>query len=406
MKLETLRKKYPVFVYQRYSYKIAAGDLRITFQFKAEPDLFFHPKIVIKNVSEELLREIDKKALNNLIFHLGLIEIPSYWKAACSPEIIIKAGALDKNQVAWWKKLILEGMGQFFYENQINWKTPDFLKITSNPGIAAQALGLFEGELKDRTLVPFSGGKDSIVTLEKLLERNDDPVLFMINPSKATKRAAVISGVKKQAILKREIDQNLIVVNEQGYLNGHTPFTAVLSFTALLSAVLFDCQNIAFSNEKSADEGNVEYLGKIINHQWAKSSTFEKMFKEYAKKYLVKNINYSSFLRKYSELEIAKMFVQYPKYFSAFSSCNKGLKTGVKWCCDCPKCLFTYLMLSPYLTEKQLVKIFGKNLLKEKKMWPLLKKLTGESGQKPFECVGTYQESKLALELNKKKRSI
>jgi hypothetical protein len=98
------------------------------------------------------------------------------------------------------------------------------------------------------------------------------------------------------------------------------------------------------------------------------------------------------------------MFAKYPKYFPVFSSCNKGIKTGERWCCQCPKCLFTYLALSPYLTEKQLLKIFGKNLLKDKKLWPLLKRLTGKSGIKPFECVGTYKESKLALKLNARQR--
>jgi len=411
-KLASLRKKYPAFIYQKYSYRLQRGDLMISFSFKAEPDIVFKPRIVIKNIPDGRLEKIDKKALNNLVFHLGLMEIPSYWKATCSPEIIIRAGALDKTQAAWWHDLIMNGMGQFFYENKINYREPDFLKISVNPGIAAPALETLEIDFKNRFLVPFSGGKDSVVTLEKLkAEKEGSPIglrpreigLFLVNPTRPTQKTVRVSGVKKQIAVIREIDEKLLVLNKNGYLNGHTPFTGVLSFLSVFGAVLFDYKNIAFSNEKSADEGNATYLGKNINHQWAKSSEFEKMFKGYCRKYLAKNINYCSFLRKHTELQIAKMFVKYPKYFPVFSSCNRGPKTGARWCNNCPKCLFTYLVLSPYLTEKQLLKIFGKNLLKDKKLQPLLKKLTGESGIKPFECVGTKKESRLALRLSLKK---
>ncbi len=67
--------------------------------------------------------------MNNLVFHLGLMEIPTYWKATCSPEIVVKAGPLNKEQIKWWKDLIIKGMGQFFYENKIDWRSSNFLKI-------------------------------------------------------------------------------------------------------------------------------------------------------------------------------------------------------------------------------------------------------------------------------------
>jgi len=404
MKAETLRKKYPRFVYQKYFYRLKKGDLKIYFYFKIEPDIVFKPRVTIKNIPERRLEKIGKRALNNFVFHLGLMELPSYWKATCCPEIAVQAGFLDKNQTDWWHDLIIKGMGQYFYENKIDWRDPNFLKISVNPGIAAPALEATDLKLKDGYLIPIGGGKDSIVTLNLLKERKERINCFLLNPSRAAKRTVRIAGFKAPIKAKRRIDSNLLVLNSKGYLNGHTPFTAVLAFLSVFCAVLFDYKNIAFSNEKSADEGNVIYFGENINHQWAKTSEFEKMFKSYSQKYLAKNVNYFSFLRKYSELQIAKMFAKYPKFFPAFSSCNKGIKTGERWCNACPKCLFTYLMLSSYLTERQLLKIFGKNLLKDRKLLPLLKELTGEKGIKPFECVGTYKESRLALKLNAHKR--
>jgi len=408
-KVDFFRKKYPKFIYEKYSYKISGNNLEIFFDFEIPPDLKFKPKIIIENGNPKLIKRVGDRALNNLVFHLGLMEIPSYWKATCSPEIIIKAGSLNKRQINWWKDLIINGMGQFFYENKIDWTRPNFLKISG--GQALSKLNKFDGKLKNRYLVPFAGGRDSIVTLESLKKSANwrkEIALFMVNPTERILKTVKVSGIKKQIIVKRIIDKKLLELNKKGYLNGHTPFTALLSFLSVLCAILFDYKNIVFSNEKSADEGNLKYLGKIINHQWAKSSQFERMFKKYCKKYLVKNVNYFSYLRKYGELEISKMIIKYPKYFSVFSSCNASMRIGAKqirWCGNCPKCLFVYATLYPFLNKKDLLKIFGKDIFDpstssgQEKLLPIMKSLMGQEKPKPFECVGTKKEGQLAFKL-------
>jgi len=335
-KVKFLRKKHPRFIYRGYSYKVVKNNLKIIFSFRLEPDIRFRPEIIIKGINQSRFKKIGERVLNNLVFHLGLMEIPSYWKAACSPEIVIRAGYLNKEQIAWWHDLTMQGMGQFFYENKINYRKPDFLRITSNPKIEVKPQEIASFELLDRYLVPLGGGKDSIVTLEKLKRQKKKINCFVVNPTKAAKNVLRIAGIKNPVIVERKIDPALLKLNKKGYLNGHTPFTAVLSFLSVLGAVLFDYQNIAFSNEKSADEGNVRYLGKIINHQYAKTTAFERKCKTYCQKYLAKNVNYFSFLRRYTELAIAKMFTRHPKYFSVFSSCNIASKIGDRWCGQCP----------------------------------------------------------------------
>jgi len=382
---------------------LIGSNLKIVFDFRIEPNIRFKPEITIKNTEKAMVKKIGKQALNNFVFHLGLMEIPSYWKATCSPEIIIRAGYLNKEQIKWWRDLIIKGMGQFFYENKIDWRAPDFLKIIINLSIAAPSLATSVLELKDRYLVPVGGGKDSIVTIQRLKKQKKELSSFLVNPTRAAKGVVRLAGVKESMVVERKIDPVLLKLNRKGYLNGHTPFTAVLSFLSVFCAVLFDYQHIAFSNEKSADEGNVRYLGKMINHQYSKSSEFERKFKNYCKKYLTVNLNYSSFLRKYTQLEIAKMFAKYPKYFSAFSSCNIATKTGDRWCGRCPKCLFVYATLYPFLEKKQLLRIFGRDLFENKNLLPVMKSLIGQGSHKPFECVGTYQESQVAFNLSLKK---
>ena len=88
-KFSFLRKKHPRFVYRSYAYKLIGSNLKIVFDFRIEPNIRFKPEITIKNTEKAMVKKIGKQALNNFVFHLGLMEIPSYWKATCSPEIII-----------------------------------------------------------------------------------------------------------------------------------------------------------------------------------------------------------------------------------------------------------------------------------------------------------------------------
>jgi hypothetical protein len=154
----------------------------------------------------------------------------------------------------------------------------------------------------------------------------------------------------------------------------------------------------------------------MINHQYSKSFDFEKKFREYSQKYLTSSVNYFSFLRPLYEIQIAKLFSKYPKYFDVFLSCNEAYKTYSgkklpirKWCGSCPKCLFVFTTLYPFIEESELVKIFGKNLFEDpegkpsasyragKKLLSIMKQLIGEEKFKPFECVGTKKESLIAF---------
>ncbi len=414
-KIENLRKRYSRFFYRGYAFDWKGKDLVITFNFEVPPDISFQPKIVVRNAPK-------RKHIENLVFHLGMMEIPSYWKTTCSPNIIVEAGYLNKQQINWWHDLIMKGMGEYFYKNKINFTQPNFLKIklpTSHGDRNIKLIESFRGKLQERTLIPLGGGKDAIVTLELL--KKIPHQAFVLNPKQEHKAILKIAGLPgRQAgeqnpiIVERTIDPKLLELNRKGFLNGHTPFSAYLAFLTVLVSVLFDYKYIALSNERSSNEGNVKYLGRIINHQYSKSFEFEKKFRQYSKKYLAEDVEYFSFLRPLYELQIAKIFAQYPKYFGAFLSCNKARKTysgrkpvsaprrgygEARWCGKCAKCLFVFLALRPFAGEKQTVRIFGKNLIEDTTMKPLLDELTGKKKFKPFECVGTIKESRAAFSL-------
>ena len=416
MKVDILRKKYPVFLYKGYALKHKGEDLHISFDFAVPPDISFHPTLILKGISRVQIKKVGGRALQNLVFHLGLVEMISYWKATASPEIVVEAGYLNKEQIAWFKDLIMQGMGEFFYQNKIDFTKKNFLTITpltklSYPHLNLVKESLTKLRLKEQTLVPVGGGKDAAVTLEILKQAKVPQLPFLLNPRVSQMKILSLAKAGKPVIVERTIDPKLFALNKKGYLNGHTPFSAYLAFLTTLVAVLFNYKYIALSNERSSNEGNVKYLGKIVNHQYSKTYEFEKKFRLYSKKYLAKEVEYFSFLRPLYELQIAKLFANYPKYFPAFLSCNVAQKTysgkrkpTQQWCGKCAKCLFVFLALYPFAGEKQTMKIFKKNLLRDKKLKPLLQELTGKRTFKPFECVGTIAESRAALSLQTKKR--
>ena len=103
-------------------------------------------------------------------------------------------------------------------------------------------------------------------------------------------------------------------------------------------------------------------------------------------------------LRPLNELQIAMLFSKYEKYHKIFRSCNVGSKViPWEWCGACPKCLFVYIILSPFLYKEKLVQIFNKDLFENKDLLKTFIELCGYGKTKPFECVGTYEEVNYAI---------
>ncbi|NOS67115.1 MAG: endonuclease domain-containing protein, partial [Candidatus Peribacteraceae bacterium] len=175
-----------------------------------------------------------------------------------------------------------------------------------------------------------------------------------------------------------------------------------------LISILYDFQAVAMSTEKSANFGNVEFKGKQINHQWSKSEEFETMFREYVRMFVTDRVGYSSPLRSMTELQVAELFVKYPQYFRCTTSCNTNwriVKERPKelWCAKCPKCAFVFALYAAYLPKEKLVEIFGRNLFADDWLTGVYRELLGLEGIKPFECVGTPEETKEAFRLAQKR---
>lgn len=427
-KYHALRRRYPVFEYQAWHWKVTDEGLRLWFDFKMG-EVEFHPSALVERRGFlHMEPQGISEQLDRLVFDIGMVELVSYWKCACPPRVVVSCGSLTHEQVAFWKKLYWNGLGEFFYTNSLTpnpspvgegselpWMTIELLDSTllstplshrrDTPPFVPPRGGM-GGEVS--YLVPIGGGKDSVVTLELLRKAGKQIRPLIMNPRGATVECARVAGfpMDEVMVIRRTIDPTLLELNKQGYLNGHTPFSAMLAFYTRLASALTGIPNVALSNESSANESTV--LGTSVNHQYSKSLEFENDFRRFcslpAKEelptthYPLPTYNYFSFLRPLSELQIAMLFSRFTDYHPVFRSCNVGSKQDI-WCGHCAKCLFAYIILSPFIAPDRLAAIFGKNMLDDPEMQTEFEQLTGKAETKPFECVGTVDEVNTALSM-------
>lgn len=392
-KFEQLRERHPSFVYRGYELSEKDGEILIRYDFSLENGPEFHPETRIE-IKDGEKNPFSSPAAERMVFALGMVELVSYWKCACPPTVYVDCGHLDEWDIRWWKKLYFNGLGEFFYRNGISADSETFMNIVCRA--ENRDYPLFDYSCEELNLIAVGGGKDSAVTTELLKRYRDKNMFFTVNDQTARTMTVIRGGYGDDRILKtyRTIDKNLLDLNALGYLNGHTPFSAIVAFLSFYCAYLIGARNIVLSNESSANQSNVR--GTDINHQYSKSYAFEEDFRKYTEKNIMNEIRYFSLLRPFNELQIAKYFASCPQYLDVFRSCNRGSREN-RWCGKCAKCLFVFIMLSPFVDYERLTKIFGSDLLNDEDLTGDFDGLIGFKGIKPFECVGTSDEIRLAL---------
>lgn len=390
-------------VYKSYNWEPEARKAIFSYTLEHKREIF-HFTETLKFPNQQNI-DIPHNLLNNILNNLSLALGISYYKLYCPKQIILEGMELSKEQAEFWNTVYRKGLGEFFYKNKIDFRSLiSFPFEVKNNGIASPAgRGRNDKEKEERSLVGIGGGKDSIVTAELLKSHKKQFSGFVVNSRPIQEEITKLLGVDLIKV-NREIDPKLLELNKRpDAYNGHVPISSIYAFIGLLTAFLYDFRYIVVGNEQSANYGNTTYLGENINHQWSKSFEFEMLFSEYMKKYITQSAEYFSLLRSFSEIAIARNFIRYPKYFPVFSSCNRNFKlsgkTDKKWCCECAKCAFTYVIFSAFLPKQDLLNIFGQNLFGKANLISVYKELLGISEIKPFDCVGTPEEVQAAFYL-------
>jgi UDP-N-acetyl-alpha-D-muramoyl-L-alanyl-L-glutamate epimerase len=381
--------RYEEFVFNDYCFDWARSRLSLRYGYREGPQ--FEEQLVFDFVPRQV-SPAAREVLDRIFRLILLLSGVSYYKAFIPSVLTCRAFELDEPTAEFLQEFYEKGLAEFAFRNGLSLRGHLRFEASSQPAPSPIAV-----ELPRRMCVPVGGGKDSIVTIECLKQGGEPLLLFSLGD--AAPIAACITAAKLPFIrVHRRLDPSLLQLNEAGALNGHVPITGILSAIALASAVMFGCDSVAMSNEHSASAANLTLDGVDINHQYSKSFEFERDFAQYVERFISPSIGYFSLLRPLSEIEIARRFSKYPEYFGVFRSCNTAFRQAREarrrhWCCNCPKCRFVFLALSPFVPKPDLIEIFGCNLLDDETQCEGFAELCGLRANKPFECVGETSES-------------
>jgi hypothetical protein len=325
----------------------------------------------------------------------------SYYKAAAPPIIDFGDDGLTTNERALLQSFYVDGLGEYAYRNGLDLS---LVELRADP---APARPVEANVRADRPLVPFGGGLDSIVTTEIVRARHADTALFIVSRAgdrfDAIEDAATATGLP---VLRagRALDPQILDSRKLGFRNGHVPVTGIISAIAVMAAVLDGRDAVVMSNEWSASQGNVAVDGRVVNHQFSKGATFEAAFRAVLADTFANGPDYFSLLRPLSELRIAQLFVDMPRYHRVFRSCNRAFHIDRAqrldhWCGVCDKCCFIDLILAPFLPAAELEAIFGGHEpLQNAALTQQFRTLIGRTADlKPWECVGDIDECRAAV---------
>lgn len=390
-------KKFDQFIFESYHFN--KSELTVDLNYSLDGKLSFTETVswnYHSSPSDYSEAELES-ALKLLHLTLGV----SYYKAYLPKEIIVKTGQLNRGQADYLNDLYPNGLGEFIYRN--NLKFSDIAKFESSD---IDTNSTMDTKIKEyKALVPMSGGKDSILTAEILKTADIDfRPLFMTTDGNYPR---IINQFGVPVLVKRQISKQLIIENEGRALNGHVPFSAILDSILAVTAIIYGFTDVVLSHESSADEATVRYDGREVNHQYSKSSKFEKQISSYVKDNISSNLEFFSLIRNLSELEIHELFVTkglFSKYRGKWSSCNianyrQGQNTTeLEWCGKCSKCANAFLLFAPFVNKQELIDMFsGNNLATDPELKEDIEGLLGMTDSKPFECVGEINELRSAV---------
>ncbi|MBW0102930.1 hypothetical protein [Pseudonocardia sp. KRD291] len=345
--------------------------------------------------------EVDLAAFYRVLELLYIAVGTFYYKVRAARHVSVDAVALAPAAADWTRRLYRDGLAEFAHRNAME----HVLDLPVHSRDRLPAAGLHDlGDSCRAPLVGFSGGKDSIVALEVLKSAGFAPATFTTARRIKPQLGQLVdrAQVELLQVRPRPDPQLKQLLKQQVLLPGHAPLTAMTSLVGTAVAALHGLGPAVMANERSADEPNLLWRGREVNHQWAKSSAAEEALDRALGEHAGIASGCFSLVRGMGELEISRWFAATDGYDDLFSSCNVVVRSKdpdrtQRWCQDCAKCRWVFLALASVMTRSRLVGIFGRDLLEDQAQTAGYRELLGLVGHKPLECVGEVVEARVAF---------
>jgi len=293
---------------------------------------------------------------------------------------------LTTEERSFFEDFYFNGMAEFRVENK--------LPITRKTVVTSlYDIALPTSRIPAKTLhgavVANGGGKDGATAIEVIRSVCDDLEWFTWNLH--PNRAAVIKAADIPSAL---VTNSTARTNATKKYKGHKPLNGLLAFLTTLAALISGKEYAVLANEYSANEANLTIDGVSVNHQYTKSFPVEQKLARLIDATGL-GVTYFSILRPLYDLQIMAIFIHFPRYFSAFISCNRQAFEG-KWCMECAKCAFVVLCVTA-LDPSAAKRIWGDDkIIARPELYEHIAALIIAAEDKPFECVGTLEECQVA----------
>jgi hypothetical protein len=343
---------------------------------------------------------IDRALLDRLGALAALAMGTSYYKAAPATMIEVDFG-LTAQARDMALKLYGPGLGEFYVRNELDYP-PEFDLVAEDADQVDHVT-----TPKGRTAVcAFGGGKDSHVASAILTAAGIEATrVSVILSEQVGERLQSMSEMPVNSI-QRRIDPKLIALSREGKaLNGHIPITAINSVILGIYAVMHRLDYVVFANERAASEPTLQANGHPVNHQYSKSLEFEDTLRG-AFAAAGAPFEYFSILRPVSELWTGHYLAKRAEFaLEIFASCNRNfvfagpsvLEPDQRWCGECAKCVYTSVLLAPFLSPDHHAAVFQSQPLHNLDNLEFLREIAGLTDAKPWECVGERREVASAL---------
>jgi len=368
---------------------------------------------------------------------------------------------LTDTQITFWRDLFLKGLREHLFTNGIRsfdgkGGLDDFQLVVERRVQQEKASTSRNWQTdqsasrRPRVLVPMGAGKDSTVAWEMLGRvacedgKCERQWFFCEGETREFSKCwryqalADASGDDFSNVLVSEFflgDEAAFNRSRNSSLTlvGH-PWACLVGFASILVALLEKFDYVAVGNERSAGLGNrVMWEGEEVNHQWDKSFAFERAMHEYLRLSCHSLVHYFSVLAPFWDVQVALLFAHLcPQHLPLILSCNQpeGIN-GSRWCAKCAKCAFVVAVLGAFFPVRSMRAVFGDDLFESADIAGHLDQVAGldsevaiedadgpgnlltpclpalgrdhcqllEMSWKPFECVGSAAETRLALRL-------
>jgi hypothetical protein len=384
-------------------------------------DLRFHVTVWYEDVDlAALARRFGDEAIERIAVHIALFQL----NAACSlrPDVIELgryARYLTDDLVKLWRTVFRNVWAQWRYEHDLPaYDGPRFVDPVSPPPAPLRAPDLErrsredQDDQQDREAVELlafcGGGKDSLVAL-KLLERAQLPFATLgyahsVYGAAAPQHALLdrVGGVTARVRAERQwvIDDLLDApvarlrpeLGVKYILAAETPASV---FAALPLALARGYRGLVVAHEASANSGNLDWNGEVVNHQWGKGWDAEQLLDGYVRRALVADLRYFSLLQPVHDEVIFELLARDAELAALTHSCN----VRKPWCGACAKCAYVWLQFAAHLPPDVVQATFGDDLGERADNERWFREMLGLSDHTPFECVGSAPEARLALTL-------